>query len=62
MKTRFTIKELTKPESPEYISNDLLINILINERMNGLNMNSPLYNRLKELKSQLPELLKKTPQ
>jgi len=46
----YTIKQLQKKDSPEYVSDKLLLTTLINERVNKLsNPYSPLSSRLNDL-------------
>jgi hypothetical protein len=51
---QLTIKQLTKKDSPEYISDKKLLQILIHERINKLTqVYSPLSTRLHELRSKV---------
>ena len=50
----YTIKQLQKKESPEYISDKLVLTTLISERLNSLtNVYSPLSLRLTDLRKKV---------
>lgn len=52
----YTIKQLQKKDSPEYISDKLLLTTLINERINGLTqVYSPLSQRLADLRKKVED-------
>ena len=52
----YTIKQLQKKDSKEYMSDKLLLTTLINERINGLTqVSSPLSKRLTDLRKKVED-------
>lgn len=59
MKFRYTVEELEKTESTNYLSDNKLLLAIINERQSSCtNIYSPLYKRLQQLKRKLEAEIK----
>lgn len=53
---KFTTEQLQQPNSPDYINDIMLLQLLVSERSNKLDLHNPLLARMRRLAIELDQL------